>query len=65
MKEESKVPRIIGLRTGVPEPRGQSPFAQIVRGQHGGSTGAARGQEVTLFTRTALQNTRAVDMNLH
>ncbi len=26
---------------------------------------AARGQEVALFTRTALQNTRAINMNLH
>ncbi len=36
-----------------------APVAQIVRG-------AAREQEpVVLFTRTALQNTRAIDMNLH
>ena len=37
-----------------------APVAQIVRGQHGGSTGAARGQEVGLLTRTARQNTRAI-----
>ncbi len=40
------------------------------RGQHGGSTGAARGATrgatgCRLSIITALQNTRAIDMNLH
>ncbi len=38
---------------------------QIVRGQHGGGTWPVREQKVALFTRTALQNTSVIDMNLH